>query len=119
MVLYVVCVIISLQAVAAAEYFERRINMEPNLSPKQKELLKKTYPVAFYSEFGVSDQKIFDELCDLGLVTNEVDFLMITEKGKACIASNRYKVLTDWVPITLSAISIILSIIALFVSISK
>jgi len=91
--------------------------MELNLSPKQKQLLRKTrFIPKVYDEFGKTDRDIIDELCSLDLIKNEIGFLFITEKGKAYLSSTRYKVLTDWVPIVLSSVSIVLSIIAICLS---
>ena len=84
------------------------------LSPRQRKLLKKTSRLpAVLSEIGESDRANFNYLCQANLVDDEGGFLFITEKGRAFLSNQRYKVLTDWLPIGVSVLALIISIIAL------
>ena len=84
------------------------------LSPRQRKLLKKTSRLpAVLSEFGESDRENFNYLCQANLVDDEGGFLFITEKGRAFLSNHRYKVLTDWLPIGISVLALVISTIAL------
>lgn len=87
---------------------------ETPLSPHQRRLLRKTFPLpAVLSEFGDSDKQNFQYLCSIGLVEDQGGILFITEKGRAFLSDRRYTVLKDWLPIGISVLALIISIIAL------
>ena len=83
------------------------------LSPQQRKLLKKVTHLLPLDEYGKTDREIILGLCEQGLIDHQEPFLYITEKGKAALSQYRYTILTDWFPIVISSIALIISIIAL------
>lgn len=68
------------------------------------------YPL---DEFGQSDQEICKGLAKRGFITDEPDLPQITERGKAVLRASRIDSFRFWLPTALSAIAIVISIIAL------
>lgn len=88
--------------------------MEPLLSPREYKVLKKTLHLPYvYDEFGKSDREICDHLCSLKYMDNNAGMLFITETGKAVLHTRFHSELKTWIPIFISSISLIVSIVAL------
>lgn len=83
------------------------------LSPNQRKVLKRTTHQLAFDEYGKSDREIIMQFCDDGLIEKNGPLLYITEKGKAVLSQYRYTVITDWCPIVISMLALIISIIAL------
>lgn len=83
------------------------------LSPNQLKVLKRTTHQISFDEYGKSDKEIILEFCQQGLIEKQDPFIYITEKGKAVLSQYRYRLLTDWCPIFISVVALVISIIAL------
>lgn len=84
------------------------------LSPRQMKLLRQTWLCpSVYTEFGDSDKKNIDFLCELELINRIDEFLFITEKGRAELHHYFFKLIQFWLPFFISIASLIISIIAI------
>ena len=87
--------------------------MEPLLSPREHQILKKAKRIArVYEEFGKSDREICDRLCSLGFLQNDIGLVFITEAGRAVVRTYSRSNIKTWAPIIISVISLIISIAA-------
>lgn len=84
------------------------------LSPREYKVLRTTRRHFYlYEEYGKSDKDICDRLCKLGYMTRTEGFVFITESGKAVLNARFQSNVKTWVPIFVSIVSLIISIIAL------
>jgi len=82
------------------------------LSRRQRKVLRKGYFIPYpYDEFGESDRKICDELCNSGFMEMVGIAVITTEKGNALLQNGFSTWLWRIIPIAISIAAVIISIV--------